>query len=79
MRYFQEIAPYVALDRAEIISLNETVETPAGTFSGALKIRDGTALNNRVTEVKTYAPGIGLLQDEALLLIEHGFVDAADG
>ena len=28
MRYYQEIAPDVALDRAEIVSLDETLETP---------------------------------------------------
>lgn len=26
------------------------------------------------SETKTYAPGIGLIQDEGLLLIKHGFV-----
>jgi hypothetical protein len=33
MKYYQEIASRVAMDRAEIVSLNDTCKTPAGTFS----------------------------------------------
>ncbi|PYV14117.1 MAG: hypothetical protein DMG07_12705 [Acidobacteria bacterium] len=29
-RYYQELAPGVAMDRAEIVSMSETVKTPAG-------------------------------------------------
>jgi hypothetical protein len=74
MRYYQEIAPRVAMDRAEIVSLTDTLETPAGTFSNSLRTREGTALNPLEREYKTYAPGIGLIQDESLFLTEYGFV-----
>lgn len=74
MKYYQEIAPDVALDRAEILSLDETLETPAGLFSNCLKTQEGTALNTNEKEFKTYAPGIGLIQEERLLLTEYGFV-----
>ncbi len=73
MRYYQEIAPGVALDRAEVISLDETLTTPAGTFSDALKTEETSGLKNE-RDFKTYARGIGLIQDEALLLVEYGFV-----
>lgn len=33
-RYYQEFAPGVAMDRAEIQSLREVLATPAGKFSG---------------------------------------------
>jgi hypothetical protein len=36
MRYYQEIAPGVAMDRAEIVSLDEVCETPAGSFAHCL-------------------------------------------
>jgi hypothetical protein len=72
MRYYQEIAPGVAMDRAEIISLDEVCETPAGTFRNCLKVKEGTALNALEAEYKFYAPGIGLIQDEDLLLTRHG-------
>jgi len=45
MRYYQEIAPGVAMDRAEILSLDDRLLTPAGTFSKCLKTQEGTALN----------------------------------
>lgn len=75
MRYFQEIAPDVAMDRAEVVSVSETFETPAGTFSQSLRTKEGTALNKGQKEFKTYAPEIGLIQDEKLLLTEYGFLD----
>jgi hypothetical protein len=76
MKYYQEVAPDVALDRAEIVSLDETLDTPAGAFSNSLKTQEGTALNPNEKEFKTYAPGIGLSQEESLLLVDHGFVES---
>lgn len=72
-RYYQEMAPGVALDRAEIVSLNETLETPAGVFKNCLKVEETTPLE-RAREYKLYAPGIGLVKDEDLLLTEYGYI-----
>ena len=69
-RYFQEFAPDVALDRAEIIGLRDTVETPAGTFDDCLKTKETTELEPGAEEFKWYAPGVGLVQDGDLKLIE---------
>jgi len=74
MKYYQEIAPGLAMDRAEIISLTETCKTPAGTFSNCMKVEEGTALNFLEKEFKYHAPGIGLVQDEDLVLIKYGMV-----
>lgn len=74
MRYFQEIAPHIAMDRAEIISLDEKVKTHAGTFDKCLKTQEGSALKPREKEFKQYAPGIGLIQDSDLLLVKYGFI-----
>ena len=63
------------MDRAEIISLEEVLETSAGTFTACFKTKEGTALNRFEREFKTYVPGIGLIQDQSLLLISHGFID----
>lgn len=73
MKYYQEIAPSVAMDRAEIVSLDETCKTPAGTFSGCMKVKEGSAIDLKATEYKYYAPGIGLVRDEDLRLIKYGF------
>jgi hypothetical protein len=66
-RYFQEVAPDVALDRAEITSLTATIETPAGTFQNCLETKETTPLE-RGKSFKGYAPGIGLVRDDDLLL-----------
>lgn len=74
MKYYQEIAPGVAMDRAEIASMTDTCKTPAGTFSSCMKVKEGSALDRFVTEYKYHAPGIGLVRDEDLRLVKHGFV-----
>lgn len=61
-KYYQEIAPKVALDRAEVVSLAEEVTVPAGTFKNCLKVRESSDLERGV-EPKLFAPGIGLLKD----------------
>ena len=75
MKYYQEIAPDVALDRAEVVSLDEDLEVPAGDVCECLKTKEGTALNLLEREFKTYAPGIGLIQDQKLLLVDYGFAE----
>lgn len=76
MRYYQEIAPGVALDRAEILSLDGTLQTPAGRFAHTLTTQEGTALDTGEKELKTYAPGVGLAQEEGLLLTGYGFIES---
>jgi hypothetical protein len=71
LKYYQEIAPGVAEDRAEIVSVNDTLETPAGTFSQVLKTEETNPLKPGEKEFKFYAPRIGLIQDEALKLVKH--------
>ena len=61
-RYYQEMAPKVAMDRAEIVSISETVKVPAGTFKNCLKTRESSSLESGV-EDKLFAPGVGLLKD----------------
>jgi hypothetical protein len=78
MRYYQEIAPGVAMDRAEVVSITETCVTPAGTFSGCLKVKETSAIEFWAKgEYKYHAPGIGLVRDEDLQLVRYGFVDKA--
>ena len=74
-RYYQEIAPSVALDRAEIIGMGETIQTPSGDFSDALITRETTELEPDAAEMKYYAAGIGLVQEEDLKLEHYGFIE----
>jgi hypothetical protein len=78
-RHYQEIAPKVAMDRAEIVSMEETFKTPAGEFKSCLKVEETTPLEPDVKEYKLYAPGVGLVQDGALRLIKFGKAAAAAG
>jgi hypothetical protein len=71
-RYYQEIAPKVAMDRAEIVSLSETVKTPAGEFENCLKVEETTPLEPAIKEYKYYAAGVGMVQDGALKLVKYG-------
>ncbi|MCC6661935.1 MAG: hypothetical protein IT437_13735 [Phycisphaerales bacterium] len=66
--YCQEIAPGVAMDRAEIIALDETVTTPAGTFTDCVHTRESSPLEKGSGD-KWYAPGIGLVKDEGMELV----------
>jgi hypothetical protein len=75
MKYYQELAPGVAMDRAEIVSMTETCKTPAGTFTGCLKVQETSAIDLLAKEYKYHAPGIGLIRDEDLVLVKHGFVN----
>ena len=66
-RHYQEIAPN-AMDRAEIISDDVTMKTPAGTFKNCIRVEETSGLDPNDKCYKTYAPGVGLIQDEDLLL-----------
>lgn len=70
-KFYQEIAPGVAMDRAEILSLTETVETKAGKFEKVLKTLEDTPLE-KGKEHKFYAPGVGLIQDADMKLVKYG-------
>ncbi len=71
-RYYQEIAPRIAMDRAEIVSLTEQLRTPAGTFDNVLKTIETSQIEAGPGEAKYYAAGVGLLQDGSLKLVRYG-------
>jgi hypothetical protein len=66
-RHYQEIAPN-AQDRAEILADDVTLKTPAGEFKDCLRVDETSGLDPKDQTYKTYAPGIGMIQDEDLLL-----------
>ncbi|HLA81292.1 MAG TPA: hypothetical protein VJP78_06720 [Thermoleophilia bacterium] len=74
-RYYQEVAPGVAMDRVEIVSLSETVKTPAGEFTNCVKVEETTPLEPFITDYKYHAPGIGMVQDGKLKLLKFGKAD----
>ncbi len=69
-RHYQEISPS-ARDRAEIVGDDVTIKTPAGEFKNCIKIEETSGIKPHEKDYKTYAPGIGLVQDEDLLLTQY--------
>jgi hypothetical protein len=69
-KFYQEIAPGEAMDRAEIISCSEKIEVPAGTYQNCLKTKETTPLEPKTKESKYYAPGVGLIKDKDMLLVK---------
>lgn len=71
MAFHTEYAPKKAMDFAEIVAVNETVTTPAGTFTGAVKVKETSELESGVG-YKWFAPGVGVVVDESLKLVSYG-------
>jgi hypothetical protein len=69
-KFYQEIAPKVAMDRVEVVSIDETVKTPAGVFEHCVHLRETTPLERDVSH-KFYAPGIGMIKDDEFELAER--------
>jgi hypothetical protein len=56
------------MDRAEIESDAVTFESPAGEFTGCLRVVETTPLESG-RSVKIYAPEVGLVFDDGLVLV----------
>jgi hypothetical protein len=76
-KYRQEYYKGEAEDMGEVISLNEKVDVPFGSFKNCLETRDWTPLEKSSDEYKYYSPEIGgvilevrVFSDERAELIE---------
>lgn len=74
-RFYQEVAPGVAMDRSEIVAVGLTVRVPAGEFKDCLKTEETTPLEPKEKEHKVYARGVGLIEEGKLKLVRYGRVD----
>jgi hypothetical protein len=70
-RYYQEIAEGVALDRVEIVSLSEHANVPYGAFDGCMATVETTPLEPGAESLKTFCPGVGIVDDDGLLLVAY--------
>jgi hypothetical protein len=68
-RYYQEIRPGVAMDRAEHVRMSLHVEVPAGRFERCVEVEESSPLEPGSKSTKLYCPGVGLVQDEGLHLV----------
>jgi len=73
-KYYQEIAPEVAMDKAEVVGVNETVNVPAGNFSNVIHMKETSDLEPGVAaEENLHAPGVGQVIDGDTKLVKHGY------
>lgn len=68
-RFYQEVAPKVAMDRAEIVQLDATLKTPMRTFTHCLYVRESTPLESGLSH-KWFAAGVGIIGDDDLRLVK---------
>ena len=59
MNYYKEIAPGVGQDRADVVSVSETVITPAGKFENCVRTIETSPIEKTLKDHKWYAPGVG--------------------
>ena len=62
--YRQEYYPGEAEDQATVVALDGTIDTPYGSFDGAVVTEDINPLDPRAAEHKYYAPDVGFVYEE---------------
>jgi len=67
-RYYQEVAPEVALDRSEHKRTGFSMRVPAGKFDNCLEVEETTPLEPDDIGHKIYCRGVGLVKDGDLVL-----------
>lgn len=78
-RYYQEIAPGVALDRAENKTMGMEIDVPAGSFEDCVEIIETSPLDGPGHESrKVYCEGIGLVVDGDAELTDFDVEDDDD-
>lgn len=70
-RFYQEQVPGVGMDRAEILSINEKISTPAGTFENCVHTVETSAIE-KGRDHKWYAAGVGPVKDTKMVLVQYG-------
>ena len=70
MKFYQELAPGVGMDRAELVGMGERVSTPAGIFENCIHFVETSPLEKGVTDHKWYAPGVGCVKDADMPLVK---------
>jgi hypothetical protein len=72
MKYYMEVAPGNAMDRAEIYETDGTCEMPKHSFDDCLVITESSPLEPDDDSYKRYAPGVGMIYDDGLELWKYG-------
>ena len=67
-RYYQELAPGIALDRAEHVETGLEITVPAGTFRNCVRVVETSPLEPGHQSMKAYCPGVGMVLDNEMEL-----------
>jgi hypothetical protein len=62
-QYYQEYYPGKAEDKGQVLSVDESVTVPFGSFENVVQTYDFSTLESRAKEHKFYAPRIGLIKE----------------
>ncbi len=68
-RYFQEVAPGVAQDRAEHVAMGLELSLPIGDLDRCVQVVETTPLEKKSVSEKFYCAGVGLVIDGDLELV----------
>lgn len=71
-KFYQEQAPGVGMDRAEILSIEEKVTTPAETFEKCVHAVETSEVEKSLRDHKWYARGVGPVKDADMVLVKYG-------
>jgi len=69
-KFYQELAPGVAMDRFHIVGMDDVVQTPAAKFEHCMHVMETTPLEKDVGH-KWYVSGKGLIKDGGVELVSN--------
>ena len=70
-RFYQEQAPGIGMDRAEIVSNSRSIATPAGKFTNVVYVVENSPIEIGSSK-KWYAAGVGPVKDDDMVLVKYG-------
>ena len=71
-KFYQELAPGVAMDRIEIVSVEEKLTTPAGAFEKCVHVKESSPLERLLHDSKWYVARVGQVKDGKMVLVKYG-------
>jgi hypothetical protein len=71
-KFYQEQAPKVGMDRIEILSVEEKITVPAGTFDHVVHVQETSPIEKGLKDHKWYASGVGQVKDAEMPLVKYG-------
>ena len=71
-KFYQELATGVGMDRIEVLSIDEKITTPAGTFAKSIHVLETSPIEKSLRDHKWYVSGVGQVKDGDMILTKYG-------